>query len=196
MYMQNVLSAIEHKIDNEVRYTIHFKQVVANQISKEDEVHTKELDEAIKKQKVPQTIEEMSEYQNKVKAQIEKKYSNLIKNAHQYLSYMNLLNNNYNKCISHGKKLLAIQGCAQNTQYIIHMYIAESLCMLGRFEESFTHLELAEGFSSQGIVKQVELKFRTINVSRQSDEKISEEIITKLNKCVVHICAGQFDTAR
>jgi len=49
MYMQNVLSAIEHKIDNEVRYTIHFKQVVANQISKEDEIHTKELDEAIKK---------------------------------------------------------------------------------------------------------------------------------------------------
>jgi hypothetical protein len=76
------------------------------------------------------------------------------------------------------------------------MYIAESLCMLGRFEESFTHLEMAEGFSSQGIVKQVELKFRTINVSRQSDEKISEEIITKLNKCVIHICAGQFDTAR
>jgi len=33
------------------------------------------------------------------------------------------------------------------------MYIAESLCMLGRFEESFNHLALAEGFSSQGIVK-------------------------------------------
>lgn len=68
--------------------------------------------------------------------------------------------------------------------------------MLGRFEESFTHLELAEGFSSVGIVKQVEHKFRTINVSRSNDEKISEEIINKLNKCVVHICAGQFELAR
>lgn len=66
---------------------------------------------------------------------------------------MYLLTYNYSKCISHGKKLLAIDGCAQQTQYNIHMYIAESLCMLGRFEESFTHMELAEGFSSQGIVK-------------------------------------------
>jgi hypothetical protein len=76
------------------------------------------------------------------------------------------------------------------------MYMAESLCMLGCYEESMTHLELAEGFSSVGIVKQVELKFRTINVSRGNDEKISEEIINKLNRCVVHICAGQFDIAR
>jgi hypothetical protein len=60
MYMQNVLSAIEHKIDNEVRYTIHFKQVVANQIAKDDEDQTKDLEEALKKQRVPQNIEEMS----------------------------------------------------------------------------------------------------------------------------------------
>jgi hypothetical protein len=76
------------------------------------------------------------------------------------------------------------------------MYIAESLCMLGKFEESFTHLELAEGFTSQGIVKQVELKFRTINIGKGNDEKISEEIINKLNRCVIHICAGNFELAR
>jgi len=33
-------------------------------------------------------------------------------------------------------------------------------------------------------------------VLRSNDEKISEEIINKLNKCVVHICAGQFEQAR
>ena len=37
MYMQNVLSTIEHKIDNEVRYSLHFKEVVAQQISKIEE---------------------------------------------------------------------------------------------------------------------------------------------------------------
>ena len=36
MYMQNVLSCVEHKIQNELRYTLHFKHVVANQISKLD----------------------------------------------------------------------------------------------------------------------------------------------------------------
>ena len=36
MYMQNVLSCIEHKIQNELRYTLHFKHVVANQVHKLD----------------------------------------------------------------------------------------------------------------------------------------------------------------
>jgi len=29
MYMQNVLSVIEHKIQNEIRYSLNFKQIVA-----------------------------------------------------------------------------------------------------------------------------------------------------------------------
>lgn len=29
MYMQNVLSVIEHKVQNEVRYSLNFKQTVA-----------------------------------------------------------------------------------------------------------------------------------------------------------------------
>ena len=36
MYMQNVLSVIEHKISNEIRYTLHFKQVVGSQMRKLD----------------------------------------------------------------------------------------------------------------------------------------------------------------
>lgn len=36
MYMQNVLSVIEHKISNEVRYSLHFKQVVSTQMRKLD----------------------------------------------------------------------------------------------------------------------------------------------------------------
>jgi hypothetical protein len=66
------------------------------------------------------------------------------------------------------------------------MYLAESKCMLGRYEESLTHLEQTEeltasnknsesydkpqdgksGSLTDGLVKQVELKFRTINVSQ------------------------------
>ena len=36
MYMQNVLSVIEHKIQNEIRYSLNFKQIVAGQIAKLD----------------------------------------------------------------------------------------------------------------------------------------------------------------
>lgn len=36
MYMQNVLSCVEHKIQNELRYSVHFKQVVSTQIHKLD----------------------------------------------------------------------------------------------------------------------------------------------------------------
>lgn len=30
MYMQDVLSVIEHKIQNEIRYSLHFKQIVGS----------------------------------------------------------------------------------------------------------------------------------------------------------------------
>lgn len=103
--MQNVLSTIEHKIDNEVRYSLHFKVVAAQQIAK--------IEESEIPGKTDLTPEEKQDYHNEIKSSIEKKYQNLIKNAHQYLSYMYLLGYNYSKCISHGKKLLAIDGCAQ-----------------------------------------------------------------------------------
>jgi hypothetical protein len=98
MYMQNVLSCIQHKIDNEVNYTAHFKQVAASQMAKILESEEQKPDE-------------VSEAQ--IRAQLEGKYQNLIKNAHQYLAYMYLLTYSYSKCISHGKKLLAIDGIAQ-----------------------------------------------------------------------------------
>lgn len=36
MYMQNVLSVIEHKISNEIRYSLAFKQIVSKQIARMD----------------------------------------------------------------------------------------------------------------------------------------------------------------
>ena len=36
MYMQNVLSVIEHKVQNEIRYSLNFKQTVAKQIARLD----------------------------------------------------------------------------------------------------------------------------------------------------------------
>ena len=102
-----MLSTIDHKCDNEVRYSLHFKEVVNQQIAKIEETETPV--------KTEMTPEERQEYRDEIKSSIEKKYHNLIKNAHQYLSYMYLLSYNYNKCISHGKKLLAIDGCAQTT---------------------------------------------------------------------------------
>ena len=73
----------------------------------------------------------------------------MIKNAHQYLCYMYLLSYNFVKCIDHGKKLLAIDSVAVQTQYNVHMYLAESKCMLGRYEESLEHLEVAEGLTAE-----------------------------------------------
>ena len=49
-------------------------------------------------------------------------------------------------------------------------------------------------------MKQVELKFRTINVSQGSshgsNEILTEQIINKLNNCVVYLCSGQLELAR
>jgi hypothetical protein len=69
--------------------------------------------ETLERQEVPSTAEEYDEYCQSIRDQINKKYSNLIKNAHQYLCYMHLLNYNYVKCIDHGSKLLDIEGIAQ-----------------------------------------------------------------------------------
>lgn len=48
------------------------------------------------------------ELQIKIRQQIEKKYANLIRNAHLYLSYMYLITYNFVKCIYHGKILLRL----------------------------------------------------------------------------------------
>lgn len=36
MYMQNVISVIEHKIQNEIRYSLNFKQIASKQIARLD----------------------------------------------------------------------------------------------------------------------------------------------------------------
>ena len=85
-------------------------------------------------------------------------------------------------------------------------------------------MELAEGASTgsaekdggaKQLVKMVEMKFRKIEVRAEGgnqasslepgqaplgqgapDENLTLKIINKLNRCVVHICAGEFDAAR
>lgn len=109
---------------------------------------------------------------------------------------------------------------APKTRYNVLMYLAEAKCMLGRHQEAFDHLEQAEGVSegakgSKSLVKMVETKFRKIGVRPEDitqsanveagqaplgqgapEEKLTLKIINKLNRCVVNICAGQFDQAR
>jgi len=48
---------------------------------------------------------------------VESKFGSLLKNAHQYLSYMYLINYNYTKCIHHAEKLLAMPNLAPSTVY-------------------------------------------------------------------------------
>jgi hypothetical protein len=62
---------------------------------------------------------------------------------------MYLLTYNFVKCIDHGRQLLEIEGTAMQTQYNVHMYLAEAKCMLGRYEESLEHLETAEGLTAE-----------------------------------------------
>lgn len=212
--MQNVLSVIEYKIQNEIRYSLHFKQIVGTQIAKldltqqlfyeeikfsgsnsssasndeqatsnsqppshlnnnqknSDTQQTKEaILAALRRQQIPSNQTEYNEYVSEIRTGIEKKYENLIKNAHQYLSYMYLVSYNFLKCIHHSKKLLDFKTLAPSTAYNAHMYTAEAYCMLGRFQESMVHLEKAENQSEQNeahlIVEKVELKFRNIRVS-------------------------------
>jgi hypothetical protein len=69
---------------------------------------------------------------------------------------MHLMNYNYPKCIHHGKILLNIHTTAlnekdgvkpleKNTIYNTHLYLSESYCMLGKFQEALESLEKAEG---------------------------------------------------
>lgn len=61
---------------------------------------------------------------------------------------MNLLTYNYEKSISHGKKLLGLFKetgqeffkISDSTVYIINMYLAEAMCMVGRFSDSYEYL--------------------------------------------------------
>ena len=83
----------------------------------------------------------------------------MIRNAHQYLCYMHLVNYNYSKCLHHGKILLNIHSQAlvedkgikplqKSTIYNTHLYMAEAYCMLGKFQEALDSLEKAEGVCS------------------------------------------------
>jgi len=69
--------------------------------------------------------------------------------------------------------------------------------MLGRFEDSLTHIQAAESVeqTDEGskLVSQVEMQFRTYRVGQSNEDRLSEKIIIKLNRCVVDMCAGQFD---
>lgn len=121
-----------------------------------------------------------------VRLAIERKYANLIRNAHLHLAYMNLISYNFVKCIYHGKILIRLaeeaktNGAADKalklpalppvppvTLYTIHCYIAEALCMLGKFPESLEHLEKAAELSldhegQQFLIRDFEMKFRKI----------------------------------
>lgn len=109
---------------------------------------------ALRRQVTPQSQADYDAYCLEIRSQIEKRYENLIKNAHQYLSYMYLISYNFQKCISHGKKLLDFLNVpdgklAPTSQYNAHMYIAEAYCMIGKFQESLSHLEKAEEISEE-----------------------------------------------
>ena len=153
---------------------------------------------------------------------IEKKYENLIKNAHQYLCYMYLISYNYQKCILHGNALLNFKSLSPTTKYNLHVYISEAKCMLGQFTDALVHLDAAEEISTNGagegsslqdtviqnLVTQVEHKFRVINVKKEGSagsapsadraptEVLTLKMINKLNKCVVELCQGNFEGAR
>jgi len=139
---------------------------------------------------------------------------------------MYLITYNFVKCIYHGKILLRLaeeaktNGAADKTLklpalppvppvtlYTVHCYIAESLCMLGKFPESLEHLEKAAEISldhegQQFLVRDFEMKFRKIAFPaspaswEQSSEKLNLKIVNRLNKCVVYLCNGEFEMAR
>jgi len=67
---------------------------------------------------------------------------------------MYLISYNFQKCISHGRKLLDFlkvpdTKLSLTSQYNAHMYIAEAYCMIGKFQESLIHLEKAEEISDE-----------------------------------------------
>jgi tetratricopeptide (TPR) repeat protein len=136
-----------------------------------------------------------------------------------------LITYNYTKSVAHGKKLLAFDNCSASLRYNIHMWLAEAKCMQGLFQESLGHIDEAERISDSNppnekqsevdsnisnLVSQVELKFRRINVHKDSnnysssggsapstnEELLTVKIINKLNRCVVDICSGQYEKAR
>ena len=67
MYMQNVLSTIEHKVQNEIRYSLNFKQIVAKQIARlditqqtfyEDIAHFTNLEQTAEQSQKEQVVEQ------------------------------------------------------------------------------------------------------------------------------------------
>lgn len=65
------------------------------------------------------------------------------------------------------------------------MYLAEAKCMIGKFSESFEHLEQAENLTSnqqdtsKRLVNQVELKFRQIEVSNDEAFRLESDTQSK-----------------
>jgi hypothetical protein len=72
------------------------------------------------------------------------------------LAYLHLSTYNFVKVIYHARLLLDLSSkydipdlkLADQTKYNIHMYMAEALCMMGRFTEALGQIELAEGVAS------------------------------------------------
>ena len=56
------------------------------------------------------------ELQIRIRMQVERKYANLIRNAHLYLAYMYLISYNFIKCIYHGKILIRLAEEAKNVK--------------------------------------------------------------------------------
>jgi len=165
----------------------------------------------------PQNDQETLDVMLKIRTQIENKHSSLIRNAHLYLCYMHLITYNFVKSIYHGKILLKMDADMKEgrdkaessdlkpistaTLYSVHCYMAEALCMMGKYADAITHLDNAAEISidqeGKHFIRSVEMKFRQINVRNQdSEEKLNAKIINRLNKCVVYLCHGQFDMAR
>jgi tetratricopeptide (TPR) repeat protein len=192
---------------------------------KKDEKATKDLVLAmLARQQLPQTKDELEKYEKEIRTQVYKKFDSLIKNTHQYLSYLYLITYNYRKCIEHGEKLLEFDNCAPSTRYNAHLYLAEAKCMIGQFQEALGHLDEAENVSEQvlapnsdaseahikNFVNKVEVKFRTIKVNKHTrpqpgqaplssanvDEFLTPKIINKLNRCVIETCSGNLEKAR
>lgn len=112
---------------------------------------------------------------------IRSKSQSMIRNCHQYLCYLHLLNYNQVKAIHHGKVLLRENEAARasggkplqkSTLYNVHTYLSEAFCMLGRFPDAMEHLEKAEGVfvehdpqNERPLIEKVEHYFQTLDVA-------------------------------
>lgn len=173
MYLQNVLVTIQNEIGNDQRYTLLYKFVAKAHVhtmqmsyneafakSTDDETTGKSSGNAAnqeeKKQfgdegfkfstlEFPTTHEDLASYNTTVKERVEKKYETLTKNVHFYLCYLFLETGDYRNAIKHGRILLdTFEGrLLKKTRFTAMQYLAESLCMLGRYSEALEMLDEA-----------------------------------------------------